>query len=183
MTLFQRLWAGPVALIVATSALSACGGGSLPTTPSMQGFSQPASAGADRSFRSSITIVRGEPNVNCPSRFYDCTTVSQKNGAVIIWCYGTRRQPCRDTDAYTWSGIVCTAAGATCKKPIKQLTAKWSGPFKCRPKDRCKGTYVLDTLKPGPGLKVTKKYIYKQDVRMCAGRVCTNDYSGINVDK
>ncbi len=181
ITRHSRL-AAPAALLAAY-ALSACAGGNSPTTPSVQGFEPAVSVGADNAAAPAMAILNAKPNVNCPARFYDCTTVSQKNGAVVMWCSGTRKKPCKETNKYTWSGIVCVANGPTCKKPIKQLTAKWSGPFKCKPKDKCKGTYVLDTLTPGPGLKVTKKYIYKEEIRMCAGTACTEDYSGINVEK
>ncbi len=173
----------PAALLIAALMLCACARGDLSTVPSVQGVNQAAPVGADSAAAPSITHRNARPNVDCPTRFYDCTTVSLKNGAVIMWCSGTRKKPCKNTNKYIWSGIVCLAKGATCKKPIKQLTAKWSGPFTCKPKDKCKGTYVVDTLTPGPGLKVTKKYIYKQEIRMCAGSACTHDYSGINVEK
>jgi hypothetical protein len=73
------------------------------------------------------------------------------------------------------------AKGATCKKPIKQLTAAWSGPFKCKAKDKCTGTYELDTISPGPGLKQTKSYLYKQDIHICASASCEDAYVGLNV--
>ena len=126
---------------------------------------------------------RGATKFTCPKRFLDCDTVSAKHGALLIWCYGPSSDPCSDSDAgdVTWSGVVCLAKGATCKKPIKQLTAAWSGPFKCKAKDKCTGTYELDTITPGPGLKQTKSYLYKQDIHICASASCEDAYVGLNV--
>ena len=70
-----------------------------------------------------------------------------------MWCYGPSSDPCSKSNAgnYTWSGIVCDAKGKTCKKPIKQLTAKWTGPFKCRKKDKCKAKDIMrSTHHAGP---------------------------------
>ena len=66
--------------------------------------------------------------------------------------------------------------GITCKKPIKQLTAKWTDPFKCK----MQGTYELDTIKPGTGLKETSSYLYKPNIHICAAP-CENVYVGLNV--
>jgi hypothetical protein len=171
--------------VAAAFTLAACAGGSVPTTPNVQGVNQAVSTGA--SFGTpAIAPLNAQPTASCPSQFTaGCTTVSQKNGAVLRWCIGKGSNPCSKSQAakYSWSGVVCDAKGKTCKKPIKQLTAKWSGPFKCKKKDNCKGTYELDTLTPGPGLKATKKYVYKQDVHICAGKNCKDYYLGINVSK
>ena len=103
-----------------------------------------------------------------------------------MWCYGPSSSQCSETNMVTWSGVVCDAKGKTCKKPIKQLTAAWTGPFKCKKKDKCasKGYYELDTLTPGPGLKVTTKYVYKQDIHYCVSSAsCGDVYIGLNVGK
>ena len=66
------------------------------------------------------------------------------------------------------------------------MTAKWTGPFKCN-KTACKGykgTYEQDTISKGKTPpKVTTKYIYKQQVNVCAGSSCGTYYIGINVSK
>ena len=179
-------WAAPATLMVAAFALSACAGNNFSTTPNVEGFNQAASAGADIGARPGITILNAQPTAKCPTRFSaGCFTVSKKNGAVIRWCIGPASNPCSKSTAgnYTWSGVVCKAKGKTCKRAIKELTATWSGPFKCKRKDKCKGTYEVDTLKPGPGLKITTKYVYKQDIHVCAGSSCQDVYIGLNVGK
>ncbi len=178
-------WAVPATLMAAAFALSACAGNNLSATPNVEGFNQAASAGADIGTRSGITILGAQPNVKCPKQYLDCETVSKKKGLALMWCYGPSSAQCSETNQFTWSGIVCGAKGKTCKKPIKQLTAKWTGPFKCRKKDKClsKGYYELDTIKPGPGLKVTTKYVYKQDIHICASGSCQDAYIGLNVGK
>src|SRR5580658_2226106 len=125
-------WTAPATLTSAMLALTACAGGNWSTVPSAQGSSQIASVGAKSVNQAHIAILNAQPNVTCPKRYLDCDTVSQKHGALLIWCYGPSSDPCSDSDAgeVTWSGVVCLAKGAACKKPIKQLTAAWSGPFK-----------------------------------------------------
>ena len=139
--------------------------------------------GAHNGGEMGTAILNAQPNVSCPSKFYACVTVSQKHGLELYWCYGPKSDPCSNSNAGRpkWSGIVCTAAGTTCKAPIKQLTAKWSGPFRCGSKVNCNGTYELDKLTPGPGLKQTKQYAYKQDVHICVGKKCQIDLIGLNV--
>lgn len=178
-------WAMQAILIAAAFALSACAGGGLSTTPSTQGSSQAPSGGADNGARLDIAAPYAYPNVKCPKKYLTCYTASKKTGLAIAWCYGAASNPCvrSHADKASWSGIVCTAKGQTCKKPIKQLTAKWSGPFKCRKKDQCRGTYELDTLAPGPGLKRTITYVYKQDIHACVGKNCQDVYIGLNVGK
>jgi hypothetical protein len=173
-------WTAPATLTSAMLALTACAGGNWSAVPSAQGSSQIASVGVNQAH---IAILNAQPNVTCPKQYLDCDTVSQKHGALLIWCYGPSSDPCSDSDAgeVTWSGVVCLAKGGTCKKPIKQLTAAWSGPFKCKAKDKCKGTYELDTISPGPGLKQTKSYLYKQDIHICASASCEDAYVGLNV--
>ncbi len=179
-------WAGPVLAMVAAFALSACGGGNVSTTPSVQSFNQSAGIGADNLTRPSVTTLNVQPNVKCPKKYLTgCDTVSKKKGLVIHVVLGTKKHPCADTNKVTWSGVVCDAKGKTCKKPIKQMTAAWSGPFKCKKKDMCgsKGYFELDTITPGKGLKPTKKYVYKQDIHYCAGSSCGDVYIGLNVSK
>ncbi len=178
-------WAVRATLTVAAFALSACAGNNLSPTPNVEGFNQAASAGAEIGARPGLMTLNAQPNVKCPTKYLDCDTVSKKNGLVLNWCIGPSTNPCSKSSAgnYTWSGVVCDAKGKTCKKPIKQLTAAWTGPFKCKKKDKCKGTYEVDTITPGPGLKVTTKYAYKQDVHVCASSGCQDVYIGLNVGK
>jgi hypothetical protein len=179
-------WAAPASLTLAAFALSACAGGNLAATPSAQGFNQSASAGAPNAERPQIANSIVSLTASCPSEFFDCITVSKSKGAQIIWCYGPSSNPCGDSDAgkAKWSGKVCLTKTPTCKRAIKVLTAKWTGPFKCKTKDKCKGTFELDTLIPHAGLKVTQQYIYKQDIHVCVkGGSCEDVYVGINVEK
>lgn len=164
-------------------ALSACAGTTGPTMPSAPGFNQSASVVAQSAGEPHVANASVQPNVTCPKRYLDCDSVSKTKGAELIWCYGPTSDPCGKSDAgkVKWSGVVCLAKGATCKGPIKQLTAKWSGPFKCKSQDKCKGTFELDTIKPGPGLKETSKYLYKQDIHLCLGSSCEDAYVGLNV--
>ncbi len=172
----------PAILASATLAMSACAGSNWSTMPNAQGSSQVASAGA-RSAGHSKVALNAQGNAACAKRYIECVTVSLKHGAELLWCWGPSSDPCSDSDAgeVTWSGVVCLAKGATCKKAIKQLTAKWTGPFKCKAKDKCTGTYELDTIKPGAGLKQTKSYTYKQDIHVCSGTSCQDAYVGMNV--
>ncbi len=184
MTARCNRWALQATLMAAALALSACAGG-LSTTPNVQEFNQGPSRGADDDARQGMATLDARPNVKCPKKYLTCYTASKKTGLAIAWCYGATSNPCvrSHADKASWSGIVCTAKGLICKKPIKQLTAKWSGPFKCKKKDQCRGTYELDTLVPGPGLKRTKNYVYKQDIQACSGRKCQDVYIGLNVGK
>lgn len=169
-------------LIAATFVLAACSGANLSAVPNAQGL-QAASAGATNLDQPHVAISGARPDVTCPARYLDCGTVSLKHGALFIWCWGPSSNPCSKSDAgkVTWSGVVCKAKGKTCKGPITQLTAAWSGPFKCKSKDKCKGTFELDTLTPGHGLKQTKYYTYKQDIHVCSGASCQDVYVGLNV--
>lgn len=178
-------WAVPAIVMVAAFALSACGGGNVSTTPSVQGFNQGAGTGADNLTRPGVTMLNAQPNAKCPKKYLACDTVSKKKGLVIMWCYGPSSAACSETNSITWSGVVCDAKGKTCRKPTKVMTATWSGPFKCRKKDKCssKGYYELDTITPGKGLKTTKKYAYKQDIHYCSGSSCGDVYVGLNVGK
>jgi hypothetical protein len=177
-------WAAPATLTLAAFALSACAGG-MSTTPNAQGSNQSASTGAPDAERPQIANSIVSLRRSCPGQYVDCFTVSKSKGAKIIWCLGAASDPCGNSDAGSakWSGKACLAKTPTCKKAIKQLTAKWSGPFKCKAKDKCMGTYELDTLRPGPGLKVTKQYLYKQDIHLCASGSCADYYIGLNVSK
>src|SRR5579883_2214809 len=101
--------------------------------------------------------------------------IKRRRNHLVLWCAKS------DAGKVKWSGVVCLAKGPTCKGPIKVLTAKWSGPFKCKASDKCKGTFELDTIKPGPGLKETSKYLYKQDIHICKGASCQDAYIGLDV--
>jgi hypothetical protein len=175
-------WAALVALTPAVLALAACAGGNSLTMPNAQGYSQVASANARNADRP-LAIQNAHPDVTCPKRYLQCFTVSKKKGALLDWCYGPPSDPCSKSNArkVTWSGVVCLAKGKTCKKPITPLTAAWTGPFKCQTKDKCKGTFELDTITPGPGLKQTQSYAYKQDIHICLGSDCEDVYVGMNV--
>ncbi len=184
MTPCCNRWTVPATVMAAAVAFSACAGG-LSTTPNAQESNKGRSAGADLGARLGIAALSAGRHVNCPKKYVTCYTVSKKAGLTIAWCYGSASNPCvhSHADKASWSGIVCTAKGQTCKKPVKHLTATWSGPFKCKTKDPCRGTYELDTLAPGPGLKRTRSYVYKQDIHACAGRNCQDVYIGLNVGK
>jgi hypothetical protein len=157
--------AAPAILTSALVALSACGGS---TVPSMPSSSQNTVVGAHVALEQAA-LMNAQPNTSCPSRFYACGKVSKKKGLEAIWCYGPKSNPCSKSNVakVKWSGIVCLAAGKTCKNPIKELTGAMTGPYKCKASDKCHGTWELDTITPGPGLKETNKYLYKQDVSIC----------------
>jgi hypothetical protein len=150
-------------------ALSACAGNAGPTTPSAPSFSRSAPAAPANAWGAHIATASVPMTATCPKKFYACITIYKTGKAELRWCYGPASDPCGDSNAgkAKWSGVVCLAAGAGCKAPIKQLTAKWSGPFKCKTSDDCNGTYELDTLTPHSGIKVSSKYIYKQNVHIC----------------
>jgi hypothetical protein len=179
-----RLSRWPALALTSALALSACAGAGGPAVPSQPGFSQAASVARHSVWAPSIANPVLELAQKCPERFTHCITVPRTKSVELIWCYGPESDPCGDSDAgkAKWSGVVCLAKGATCKGPIKLLTAKWSGPFKCKSSE-CTGTYELDTITPGAGLKETKTYLYKQDIHLCpkSGGSCEDEYIGINV--
>jgi hypothetical protein len=172
-------WLPALTALTSILLLTSCVGSNSSALPNSQGISQAASVGALSELQH-IVILKSRPNVSCPKRFtLGCDTVSLSTGLQITVCYG----PCSQSNAklVTWSGFVCMAKGLTCPNPIKQLTGAWTGPFKCKPKDQCKGTYELDTITPGPGLKQTQAYKYKQDSHVCLGSKCEDAYIGLNV--
>lgn len=173
--------AAPAIITSAFVILSACGGS---TVPSMPGSNQSAAIGSESVALEQAAMIIAQPNATCPKRFVACGTVSVKNGLEAIWCYGPKNDPCSKSDVgkVKWTGVVCLAAGKTCAKPIKLLTGKMTGPYKCKPSDNCHGTWELDTITPGPGLKETKQYLYKQDVRACR-TPCLISLVGLNVGK
>jgi hypothetical protein len=172
-------------VLTSALALSGCAGNAGPTTPSAANFSRSA-AGPTSAW--SAHIANSSPlTATCPKRFYACVTIPKSKESGLVWCYGPESDPCGNSDAgkAKWSGVVCLAAGNGCKGPIKQLTAKWSGPFKCKTSDDCDGTYELDALTPHSGIKVSGKYIYKQNVHICPkanGNACTIENVGIAVE-
>jgi hypothetical protein len=175
---FGRL-AAPAILTSALVALSACGGSTVPSTPSSNLNATVSHTGVALE---RATLMYVSPNATCPTKYVDCETVSKKSGLGLLWCYGPASDPCSHSDAgkVKWSGVVCLAPGKSCAKPIKVLTGAMTGPFKCEAKYKCHGTWELDTIKPGPGLKETKQYLYKQDVRACRGS-CQISLVGLNV--
>jgi hypothetical protein len=178
-------WAAPASLTLAAFVLSACAGGNI--TPNAQGLTQARTGGALNAERPQIANSKLFPSASCPTSLYlDCVTISKKTGAKLVWCYGPSSNPCGDSDAgkAKWSGLACLAKTKACKKPFKPIKTKWTGPFTCKTQDKCTGTYELDTLTPGPGLKVTQDYLYKQHIEICPkGGSCESTYIGINVEK
>jgi hypothetical protein len=169
--------------LMSAITLSACAGiGS--TVPAAGGLGQSESAASQSRWEPQLSKdTNAQPNVTCPKRYFACVTVSKSKAIGLVWCYGPASDPCSKSDAgkVKWSGVVCLAKGPTCKGPIKQLTAKWSGPFKCTKNQKCRGTYELDTIRPGPGLKETSRYLYKQVVSICKGASCASRTLGFNV--
>lgn len=172
--------AAPAILTAASVILSACNGSTVPSTP---GSIQNAVVGGTHVALEQAAIINAQPNAGCPSHFVECHTVSKSKGLELGWCYGPKSDPCSNSNVKKvhWSGIVCLAAGKSCPNPIKELTGKMTGPYKCKP-SQCNGTWELDTITPGPGLKETKQYLYKQDVRICRSP-CTHTLVGLNVGK
>jgi hypothetical protein len=174
--------AAPAILTSALVALSACGGSTVPSTPSS---AQNAAVGRTGVALEQAAIINVQPNGTCPKNlkhFNSCYQVSKSKGLELGWCYGPKYDPCSKSDVgkVKWTGVVCLVAGKTCPKPIKELTGKMTGPFKCSKKIGCDGTWDLDTITPGAGLKETKQYLYKQDVRSCR-TPCDNSLVGLNV--
>jgi hypothetical protein len=169
--------------------LAACGANNGPTIPEGSALDESASIGRQSAWGVRAANPSARPNVKCPKRFSTCYTVSEANGLKVPWCYGPKSDPCSksnvkvwDHKAITWSGVVCLAKGNTCPEPIAQMTAKWTGPFKCKGSAyTCKGTYEVDTITPGPGLHETAQYLYKQDARVCVGSSCEDLLIGLNV--
>jgi hypothetical protein len=64
------------------------------------------------------------------------------------------------------------------------MTAAWTGPFVCVPSvcgSGVSGTYEVDAITPGEGLKKTKRYVYKQDIQYCASSGCEDATIGLKV--
>jgi hypothetical protein len=176
---------GPWFALTLTSALvlSACAAKTGPTIPNAPGLSDSASGGLQSGWDVRIMNPSALPNATCSSRFTGgCFTVSKSKGLEIGWCFGPKMNPCSKSDAGSvkWSGVVCKAKGKSCPGPIKQMKAKWTGPFKCTAKLHCKGTWELDTITPGSGLKETSTYAYKQTIKSCASP-CIVKYIGLDV--
>jgi hypothetical protein len=170
--------AAPAILASALVALSACGGSTVPSTP---GSSQNAAVGGAGVALEQAALMNVRPNATCSHKYVACETVSKSKGLELEWCYGPKSDPCSHSNAgkVKWTGVVCLAAGKGCSKPIKQLTGKMTGPYKCKPSNDCHGTWELDTITPEAGLKETKQYIYKQDVRSCSP--CDSSLVGLDV--
>jgi hypothetical protein len=171
-------------------ALSACAANTVQTMPSAQGLAESASAGYQSVADLRVLNANMQPNVTCPKRFSGgCYTVSKSKSVELGWCYGKKGNECEPSNAgdAKWSGLICLAKGKGCPGPIKELTAKWTGPFSCSTYHlKCKGTFELDTITPGPGLSETKQFLYKQVVRACGSLnggtpTCSVKVVGMNV--
>lgn len=174
----------PASILASLFALSACSAGTgqpVPLTPTQ-------SATAYSQFfagQEGLTVLGARQNTgSCPAKFTaGCYTFSLSKGLKIALCYGPSSDRCSTTKDFRWSGNVCLAKARRCK-PIAQLKAKWTGPFKCTRKTcDSKGFYELDTITKGSNPpKLTQQYVYKQQVHIC-GSTCVNYYIGINVGK
>lgn len=173
----------PASFLSTLFVFSACSGG----TGSVPPVSNQSAAAFSPSFGGGVGLSPAgiQPNAtSCPAKFTaGCYTFSLSKGLKIGWCYGPSSDRCGNTKDYKWSGNVCLAKAKRCK-PIAQLRAKWTGPFKCTKKIcTSRGFYELDTISKGsPAPKVTQQYVYKQNIHIC-GASCVNYYIGINVSK
>jgi hypothetical protein len=187
--MFVRLSQWSALALTSLLALVACSANGVPTIPGASGLGEPASVASQSAWAVRAANPNVQANAACPERFDACYTVSKAHGLILWWCYGPKNDPCSKSNvtrwhhkAIKWSSVFCKAKGATCPKPIAQMTAKWTGPFKCKGSGySCKGTYEFDTITPGSGLHKTSKYIYKQDVRICVGSSCQYSLIGLNV--
>lgn len=178
---FSPRWSAPAVIVSAAFLLSACAGG---TAPSLPAASSSGTAPFDGARAEGVTAFGARTDTTCPKKFTaGCFTFSLSKGLKITWCYGPSSDPCKTTQDYKWSGDVCLAGARKCS-PIPQMTATWTGPFKCT-KKACQspGKYELDTITKGKKPpKPTTKYLYKQQVNVCKGS-CAKYYIGINVSK
>lgn len=183
MSLIRR-WSFPAAIATAALALTACGGSGgsrLRITPNQISLAGSNDSGTQLH---ASTIAEVAQTVSCPtSKFLNCFTVSLKNGLVVDWCDGTKKNPCGATKKYMWSGDVCLTKTKTCNR-IKQMTAAWTGPFKCKSfvqvcKGGSEGYYEVDTISIGKTPpKKTSEYIYKQAIDL---NNSLKAYIGLNV--
>lgn len=176
-------WALSALLTAGTLLCSACAGGSSPSLPftANQGSSVFNTLGGGKG----VTALGARTDITCPKQYTEgCYTFSLSKGLNIAWCYGTTKDTCKDTKESKWSGDVCLAKTKKCG-PIEELTAKWTGPFKCKEKIcKSKGYYELDTISKGKKPpKITSKYLYKQEITLCLGTSCAHYYIGLNVSK
>ncbi|HEY2475960.1 MAG TPA: hypothetical protein VGI19_14315 [Candidatus Cybelea sp.] len=183
MSLIRR-WSFPAAIVTAALALTACGGSS-GSPVSMTPNQIPLAGSSDFGTQlHASTLSEVAQAASCPtSKFLQCFTVSLKSGLVVDWCDGTKKSPCADTKKFMWSGDVCLTKAKTCN-PIKQMTAAWTGPFKCKASIKVcnggtKGDYEVDTISIGKTPpKKTSKYIYKQAIDLNSSLAA---YIGLNV--
>ncbi len=173
----------PAAFAAAVFALTACAGSSGSPVPVAPNQISPAGFHDSGAQLRSAATSKGALPAACAKKYLACYTVSRKKGLVIDWCDGPTSSPCADTSNYTWSGNVCKANSQTCD-PIEQMTADWTGPFKCKDKIKVcggstSGTYVVDTIVIGKTPpKPTKQYLYKQEI-LLSGSLAA--YVGFNV--
>jgi hypothetical protein len=173
----------PGALAAAVFGLTACAGSiGSPVSLTPNQISPAGFRDSGAQLRATATSKSVLPAA-CAKKYLGCYTVSRKHGLVIDWCDGPTSDPCVDTKNYTWSGDVCKSNAETCN-PIEQMTAKWTGPFKCTTKikvcgDSTKGTYEADTISIGKNPpKPTKSYAYKQEIILSGSSA---GYVGFNV--
>jgi hypothetical protein len=175
-----------------TSALvlSACAARTGSTMPSAPGFGAAASIGQSVPDLRIINLNALPNAAKCPMKKFTggCQKVSKSKGLELGWCYTTHSKKENDActnsnaGAATWTGVICAAKGSTCKKATKVMTAKFTGPYSCKKyKAGCKGTFELDAISPGPGLKTTPHYLYKQAVKACGTPGCITKYVGLSV--
>lgn len=183
MICLVRRWSLPAALVAAVLGLAACAGSSSPV-PLVPG--QMTTAGFNH-YGTQLRVVtpEGMPMAaTCPKKYLACATVSLTKGLVLDLCYGpSSDSPCSTTKNYKWSGDVCLAKARKCAK-IEQMTAAWTGPFRCSKKPKAcggvtKGDYVVDTISIGKTPpKKSQTYLYKQAIDL-SGNVLA--HIGLNV--
>jgi hypothetical protein len=173
----------PAAFAAAVFALTACSGSTGSPVPLAPNQVSPTGFHSSGAQLRATSNSKGVLPAACSKKYLDCYTVSLKHGLVIDWCDGPSSYSCEDTKNYTWGGSVCKSTAKTCN-PIEQMTAKWTGPFKCKAKIKVcagstKGTYVLDTISIGKTPpKQTKAYLYKQEIILSGSAAA---YVGFNV--
>ena len=169
------------ALFPTILALTACGGPGSSAVPGAGTLAGPQAVASQPQF----SALGVQPDTTCPKQYYKCYTFSLSKGLKINWCIGPTSDPCADSNAYKWSGGVCSYSNKFCYPPhpfLKSFVVKWSGPFNCG--TTCKGTYEVDKLTKGsPAPKKTTKYAYKQDIHACpkAGGKCLDAHIGLSV--
>lgn len=178
------------AVAIAITTLAGCAGRGIPPLSTQSGAAsvsrvQPP-AGRPHVFARGVT-----PNATCPKGYLACKVFRNSTGLVVYWCF-EHATSCDATNQYTWSGGVCKRKAQPCTEPagpfVKNIRAKWSGPFQCDPSisvcgGGTSGTYMVDLLtaaknepKPSPG------YAYKADIHGAGGSTVFDFYIGLQVE-